>query len=149
MNGICLGIRAGTTTMPGHSKIGGTIGPVIALADWLAEAPFGLAMSSGFFAFFAHTGMLAALRARGLAPAHVAGASAGALVGGAWAAGLEPQELAAELTALRRADFWDPAPGLGLPILKSYTAEAEAVVAPAPPPLSRGRPARAGEARRR
>ena len=84
------------------------------LADWLAEKPFGLAMSSGFFSFFAHTGMMSALIEHGLAPSFVAGSSAGALVGGAWAAGLEPDHLADTLLRLERADFWDPAPGLGL-----------------------------------
>lgn len=84
------------------------------LAAWLAERPFGLAMSSGFFSFYAHTGMLSALIARGLAPTHVAGSSAGALVAGAWAAGLAPEVLAAELQRLRREDFWDPSVGAGL-----------------------------------
>ena len=84
------------------------------LADWLAEAPFGLGMSSGFFSFFAHTGMLSALTARGLAPAHVGGSSAGALVAGAFAAGVAPEALAEVLLAMDRRDFWDPAPGLGL-----------------------------------
>ena len=84
------------------------------LADWLAEAPFGLGMSSGFFSFFAHTGMLSALTARGLAPAHVGGSSAGALVAGAFAAGVTPEALAEVLLAMDRRDFWDPAPGLGL-----------------------------------
>jgi len=84
------------------------------LGDWLAAAPFGLAMSSGFFAFYAHAGMMAALVERGLAPAHVAGSSAGALVGGAYAAGLAPDHLADVLLRLERADFWDPALGLGL-----------------------------------
>jgi len=84
------------------------------LGDWLARAPFGLAMSSGFFSFFAHTGMLTALVERGLAPAHVAGSSAGALVGGAYAAGLPPGELAGVLAGLERAQFWDPSPGAGL-----------------------------------
>ncbi|MBA3819296.1 MAG: patatin, partial [Deltaproteobacteria bacterium] len=37
------------------------------LGDWLGRAPFALAMSSGFFGFYAHTGMLAALTGRGLA----------------------------------------------------------------------------------
>jgi NTE family protein len=87
---------------------------MITLGDWLARAPFGLAMSSGFFSFFAHTGMMSALLARGLVPTHVAGSSAGALVAGAWAAGLEPDELAVALAGLRREDFWDPAPGAGL-----------------------------------
>lgn len=84
------------------------------LAAWLAERPFALAMSSGFFAFFAHTGMLSALLERGLAPREVSGSSAGALVGGAWAAGLAPDALAARLVALDRREFWDPAPGVGL-----------------------------------
>jgi NTE family protein len=84
------------------------------LGDWLAREPFGLAMSSGFFGFFAHTGMLAALLERGLVPTLVAGSSAGALVGGAWAAGLAPDAFAARLNTLERGDFWDPAPGAGL-----------------------------------
>ncbi|MBK9036666.1 MAG: patatin-like phospholipase family protein [Myxococcales bacterium] len=84
------------------------------LADWLAEAPFGLGMSSGFFSFFAHTGMLSALTARGLAPAHVGGSSAGALVAGAFAAGVAPEALAEVLVGLDRRDFWDPTLGLGL-----------------------------------
>lgn len=84
------------------------------LVEWLEQGPFGLAMSSGFFSFFAHTGMLLALRERGLAPAHVAGSSAGALVAGAWAAGMEPDALADTLAGLSRADFWDPGLGAGL-----------------------------------
>lgn len=84
------------------------------LGDWLEAGPFGLVMSSGFFSFFAHTGVLQALTARGLAPSHVAGSSAGALVTGAWAAGLLPDELAEVLMRLSRADFWDPRPGAGL-----------------------------------
>lgn len=84
------------------------------LAAWLAERPFALAMSSGFFSFFAHTGMLSALLDRGLSPIQVAGSSAGALVGGAWAAGLSPDDLAARLAVLERREFWDPAPGAGL-----------------------------------
>jgi len=87
---------------------------MIALGDWLAEGPFGLAMSSGFFGFFAHTGMLDALTACGLRPTHVTGSSAGALVTGAFAAGIPPDELGGVFTALDRASFWDPAPGFGL-----------------------------------
>jgi NTE family protein len=83
------------------------------LSDWLARGPFALAMSSGFFSFFAHTGMLRAL-ARAATPSVVTGSSAGALVGGAWAAGVEPDDLASRLVAVRRGDFWDPAPGAGL-----------------------------------
>jgi NTE family protein len=84
------------------------------LHDWLAARPFALAMSSGFFSFFAHTGMLASLTRSGHAPSLVAGSSAGALVGGAWAAGLPADVLERRLLALRRDEFWDPAPGAGL-----------------------------------
>lgn len=92
------------------------------LGEWLDRGPFGLVMSSGFFSFFAHTGVLQALHARGLHPAHVAGSSAGALVTGAWAAGLPPDELAAVLQRLRRDDFWDPRPGAGLLAGKKFDA---------------------------
>ena len=84
------------------------------LADWLRERPFGLAMSSGFFGFFAHTGMLTVLEEEHLLPARVSGSSAGALVGGAWASGLSARELAETLLALRRESFWDPRFGPGL-----------------------------------
>jgi NTE family protein len=92
------------------------------LADWLAEGPFTLAMSSGFFSFYAHTGMLGALASRGHAPSAVSGSSAGALVGGAWAAGLPVEDLAERLIALRRDEFWDPSPGFGLLAGKKFDA---------------------------
>jgi len=84
------------------------------LAEWLAEAPFALTMSSGFFSFYAHTGFLSVLEENALLPARISGSSAGALVGGAWAAGLPAGQLAAELEGLERKDFWDPAMGAGL-----------------------------------
>ena len=71
-------------------------------------------MSSGFFSFFAHTGVLAALTARGLRPTHVAGSSAGAMVTACWAAGIPPEELGSVLMSLKREDFWDPSLGAGL-----------------------------------
>ncbi len=92
------------------------------LGEWLADGPFGLAMSSGFFAFYAHTGVLSTLVTRGFRPSHVAGSSAGALVGGAWAAGVEPASLEATLLALARDDFWDPTVGAGLLAGKKFDA---------------------------
>ena len=80
----------------------------------LAEEPFQLAMSSGFFGFFAHAGMLTALVEEGVAPASACGSSAGALVAAAWASGVESAAFVDVLTRLRREDFWDPAVGLGL-----------------------------------
>ncbi len=74
------------------------------LHDWLAEQPFTLSMSSGFFGFFAHAGMLTALTEQGLKPSKITGASAGALVGGCYASGCSIAELKAELFSLQRAD---------------------------------------------
>lgn len=71
-------------------------------------------MSSGFFGFFAHTGMLAALEESGLRPVRATGSSAGALVAGAYAAGLSADALSRELTTLERGDFWDPGPLYGV-----------------------------------
>lgn len=84
------------------------------LAAHLAARPFALALSSGFFGFFAHAGVMVALEEVGLAPARLAGSSAGALVAGLWAAGMPAVAMGDELLALERADFWDPRPGLGL-----------------------------------
>lgn len=84
------------------------------LRDWLAEAPFSLALSAGFFGFFAHAGFVSALEEAGLAPARVSGASAGALVGGLWASGTRAARIEAELRPLQRKDFRDPSPGFGL-----------------------------------
>lgn len=84
------------------------------LREWLREGPFSLAMSSGFFGFFAHCGVMTVLEDEGLLPVRLTGSSAGALVAGSWAAGLDAPELAKELMRLERAHFWDPRPGLGL-----------------------------------
>ncbi|MET0389171.1 MAG: patatin-like phospholipase family protein [Polyangiales bacterium] len=84
------------------------------LQDWLAEAPFRLVMSSGFFGFYAHAGVLCALEEARLLPSSAAGASAGALVTGAFCAGVSSRELRERLTILERHEFWDPAWGPGL-----------------------------------
>lgn len=84
------------------------------LRGYLREGPFSLAMSSGFFAFFAHTGFLTVLEDEGLLPARVSGSSAGALVTAAWASGLDAPDLARDLQQLERRDFWDPGLGAGL-----------------------------------
>lgn len=84
------------------------------LREHLAAHPFALALSSGFFGFYAHAGMLLALEEEGLRPARLSGSSAGALVAGLSAAGLPARAMVDELLALARADFWDPAPGPGL-----------------------------------
>ena len=84
------------------------------LGDALAEKPFALAMSSAFFGFFAHAGLLVALDEAGLAPARLSGSSAGAMIAGLYASGTAPRVIAEEILGLRRADFWDPGLGAGL-----------------------------------
>jgi NTE family protein len=84
------------------------------LREWLTEAPFALTLSSGFFGFFAHAGFVSVLEDVGVRPRRVSGSSAGALVGGLWAAGVDSVRLRDELARLRRDHFWDPGWGFGL-----------------------------------
>ncbi len=81
--------------------------------DHLKQQPFTLALSSGFFGFFAHHGFSLALKEAGLTPQRVTGASAGAIVAGAWSYGLTSEELLLVLRDLKREKFWDPAFGFG------------------------------------
>jgi NTE family protein len=98
------------------------------LHEWLAERPFHLALSAGFFGFFAHAGLLSALEERNLLPASISGSSAGALVGGLWSSGLSSTRLRQELVALRREHFWDPRPGLGLLEGRLFRARVEGLL---------------------
>jgi NTE family protein len=84
------------------------------LRSWLGREPFTLGLSSGFFSFFAHGGVLDALVEESLVPAALSGSSAGALTAGLWAAGLEPAEIRRLYLGLRKKDFWDPGFGPGL-----------------------------------
>ena len=84
------------------------------IADRLRAEPFELILSSGFFGFFAHAGVVQALEEAGLTPALVGGSSAGALVAGLWGAGVAASAIRDRLFALRRADFWDPDPLFGV-----------------------------------
>jgi NTE family protein len=101
---------------------------VPALREWLSAGPFTLAMSSGFFGFFAHAGFMSVLEDEGLLPARVCGSSAGALVGGLWAAGVSARRICDELLELRREHFWDVRPGLGLLRGSLFRARLEALV---------------------
>jgi NTE family protein len=98
------------------------------LRSWLAEGPFTLGLSSGFFGFFAHAGVVSVLEAEGLRPVHIVGSSAGALVGGLWGAGVPAAALRDELLALRRAHFWDPGPGAGLLRGRLFRSRLEAML---------------------
>ena len=84
------------------------------LEQWLKSEPFTLSLSAGFFGFFAHAGLLCALDEAGIKPAKVTGASAGALAGGLYCAGMTPAQIRDLFLSLTRKQFWDPALGLGL-----------------------------------
>lgn len=98
------------------------------LSEWLREGPFSLCMSSGFFSFFAHAGLLGVLIDEGFLPERVSGSSAGALVTGAWAGGVEPAVLANALMTLERKDFWDPSLGLGFLRGKRFREKVESLL---------------------
>lgn len=84
------------------------------LREWLAEEPFTLTLSSGFFGFFAHAGVMRALEESDLLPRKLTGSSAGALIAGCWAGGMSSQDIKELLFRLKRQDFWDPGFGRGL-----------------------------------
>ena len=96
----------------GGSSLAQTAGAVGGGREWLERGPYTLVLGAGFFGFFAHAGVLAALDGAGTPPARVVGVSAGALAGGLHAAGLDPAALRHLLLSVRKDDFWDP----GLPL---------------------------------
>jgi len=76
--------------------------------EWLKEDEFSLTMSSGFFAFFAHLGFLSVLEEENILPNKITGSSAGALIGGIFAAGLSTNKIKEMLFSLKKENFWDP-----------------------------------------
>jgi NTE family protein len=82
-----------------------------------------LALGSAFLGVYAHGGFLCGLNRAGIFPGHIAGASAGALAGGFYAAGLRGSDLeeAVLSPALKKSypDLWMPIRGapLGIGIL--------------------------------
>ncbi|MCH9696676.1 MAG: patatin-like phospholipase family protein [Gammaproteobacteria bacterium] len=84
------------------------------LKDWLQDQPFALALSSCYFGFFAHIGVLSALEDHNLIPNKISGASAGALAGSMWASGNSMPTLTSLLFTVQRQSFWDPSLGFGL-----------------------------------
>jgi NTE family protein len=86
----------------------------VTLREYLQQGPFSLALSAGFFGFFAHAGVLSVLEEHAYLPQRISGASAGALIGGLWAAGVDAEHIRVRLVTLSRQDFWDPSFGFGL-----------------------------------
>lgn len=86
------------------------------LKDILKEEPLTLALSAGFFGFFAHLGFVEALKAEGIEISMISGSSAGALVGAIIGSNISTPDALKLLTEIPVKDIWDP--GLGLGYLK-------------------------------
>jgi NTE family protein len=85
------------------------------LGEWLAEEPYTLVLSSGFFGFYAQSGVISALCERELTPIATRGSSTGAIATAMWAAAsFEYTQIDTVLSEIERSDFWDPGIGRGL-----------------------------------
>jgi NTE family protein len=69
-----------------------------------------IVFSSGFFGFFAHAGVLSAIRSLSIDPIGYAGTSSGAIVAAMAASNMDDKSIRARLFNLKREDFWDPNP---------------------------------------
>ncbi len=72
------------------------------------SSKIGLVFSSGFFGFFAHAGLLAALRELGINPVGYSGSSSGAILAAMAASGMNAEAIKDILFGLKKTDFWDP-----------------------------------------
>jgi len=84
------------------------------LRKWLERDDFSLALSAGFFSFYAHAGFVKALSDFGLKPRRLMGSSAGALLSSLVCAGYDLKEIELILAEVKRSDFWDFKPGPGI-----------------------------------
>lgn len=87
-----------------------------AVHDLTRMPRLGLALGGGGALGAAHVGVLQVLRERGIAPSIVAGTSAGAVLGAAYAVGLDPYDLEDHVVRASWSTFgtFTPRPGLGL-----------------------------------
>lgn len=79
----------------------------------------GLVLSSGAARGSAHVGVLLALEELGIVPDLAVGTSSGALVAGAWAAGVATAEVAERTRRASLSDFGHPRSGLGPSVLET------------------------------
>jgi NTE family protein len=78
------------------------------LTHLLGGEDYALALTPGFFRFYAHIGVLQALEeCNCLRPSHITGSSAGALVGAFLASGMKPTAMANAVLAIEREHIWD------------------------------------------
>lgn len=80
----------------------------------MTRQSFTLALSSGFFGFYAHVGFLKALDELQMTPSAYSGSSAGAIVAAAAARGMPTKEIEKLVLGVSRKEFWDPCLGFGL-----------------------------------
>ncbi|MBN2802172.1 MAG: patatin-like phospholipase family protein [Deltaproteobacteria bacterium] len=76
-------------------------------ASRLQNKKCALSMSSGFFGFYHHAGVLKALAQKGVKPVKVSGTSAGSIVAALYAAGVDADTICKKLLQIKRKDFWD------------------------------------------
>ncbi|MBY0414540.1 MAG: patatin-like phospholipase family protein [Bdellovibrionales bacterium] len=86
------------------------------LKNTLSKKPYPIALSAGFFGFFAHLGFIEALKHEGIEVNMISGSSAGALAGAIIGSGLKTEDALKILTSIPIKDIWDP--GLGFGYLK-------------------------------
>ncbi len=80
-------------------------------------------LSSSFFGFYAHLGLLAGMEELGLRPGRISGASAGAMAGGLWTAGLRGEALGKIIHDFHfRRSFWDLGAFYRWPFILTNTA---------------------------
>jgi NTE family protein len=79
----------------------------------MTHPSFTLALSSGFFGFYAHVGFLKALDELHMTPTSYSGSSAGSIVAAAAARGMPVKEIEKLVLGVSRKEFWDPCLGLG------------------------------------
>lgn len=82
-------------------------------------SPLGLALGGGGVLGAAHVGILQVLHERGIEPSIVTGTSAGAVIGAAYAAQVDPYDLADKVVRARWEDFGTLAKTPGLGVLES------------------------------
>jgi NTE family protein len=73
----------------------------------LSDKRIGVCLASGYFGFFAHAGFVTVLHEMGVRPVAVTGASAGALTGSLWAAGMDPPAIRDVLLSIGMTDLVD------------------------------------------
>ena len=113
-----VGAPSARQPRPSHAEV---LGSRLSISELerrtrVGHGPVGLALSSGAARGAAHAGVLRAIEEAGIDVSVLTGSSAGALVGGAWAAGVSAEEIIDRVREAQFRDFGVPSltPRLGL-----------------------------------